>query len=198
MFVYNGTHPHWGQVRLSANVKAPTVEELLDRRRALHLAGFAYANAETARTLARLAEEGDAEQRFQRDPHKIVELQGWLKRGGKEADLVGCVVAGGRITFTVAGLLGYLARGCEVVRARHAAAGVPFVEVFVDAPLAVAESRDPKGLYRRARAGEITGFTGIDDPYEAPPAPEVRLVTDRDGVDACVRALVAALPPAAR
>jgi adenylylsulfate kinase len=90
-------------------------------------------------------------------------------------------------------------RACrDAVRARHAAAGVPFVEVFVDAPLAVAESRDPKGLYRRARAGEITGFTGIDDPYEAPPAPEVRLVTDRDGVDACVRALVAALPPAAR
>jgi adenylylsulfate kinase len=48
-----------------------------------------------------------------------------------------------------------------------------FVEVFVKAPLEVCESRDPKGLYRRARAGEIKGFTGIDDPYEEPSAPEL-------------------------
>ena len=50
-----------------------------------------------------------------------------------------------------------------------------FVEVFVDAPLEVCESRDPKGLYRQARAGEIKGFTGIDDPYEPPRNPEVVL-----------------------
>ncbi|MHB0956525.1 MAG: adenylyl-sulfate kinase [Pirellulaceae bacterium] len=50
-----------------------------------------------------------------------------------------------------------------------------FIEVFVDAPLAVCESRDPKGLYRKARAGEITGFTGIDDPYEPPEHPELVL-----------------------
>lgn len=50
-----------------------------------------------------------------------------------------------------------------------------FVEVFVDAPLEVCESRDPKGLYKKARAGEIKGFTGIDDPYEPPEAPELRL-----------------------
>jgi adenylylsulfate kinase len=86
--------------------------------------------------------------------------------------------------------------GRDAVRARHSSAGVPFLEVFVDAPLAVAESRDPKGLYRRARAGEITGFTGIDDPYEAPESPEVRLATDRLSIDECVRALVAALPAA--
>ncbi len=53
-------------------------------------------------------------------------------------------------------------------RAAHEAAGLPFVEVFVDTPLEVCEQRDPKGLYAKARAGEITGFTGIDDPYEAP------------------------------
>ncbi len=53
-----------------------------------------------------------------------------------------------------------------------------FVEVFVDAPLDVVEERDPKGLYRKARAGEIANFTGIDSPYEAPESPEIRLPTD--------------------
>lgn len=66
------------------------------------------------------------------------------------------------------------------VRAIHAAAGVPFVEVFVDTPLEVCESRDPKGLYAKARAGEIKGFTGIDDPYEPPEHPDLRL-TPNDG-----------------
>ena len=50
-----------------------------------------------------------------------------------------------------------------------------FVEVFVDTPLEVCESRDPKGLYKKARAGEIKGFTGIDAPYEAPESPEIHL-----------------------
>lgn len=50
-----------------------------------------------------------------------------------------------------------------------------FIEVFVDAPLEVCEKRDPKGLYKKARAGEIKGFTGIDDPYEAPEKPELVL-----------------------
>jgi adenylylsulfate kinase len=50
-----------------------------------------------------------------------------------------------------------------------------FIEVFVDAPIEVCEARDPKGLYKKARAGEIKGFTGIDDPYEAPAKPELTL-----------------------
>jgi bifunctional enzyme CysN/CysC len=50
-----------------------------------------------------------------------------------------------------------------------------FVEVFVDVPLEIAEARDPKGLYRKARAGELRGFTGVDGVYEPPEAPEVRL-----------------------
>jgi adenylylsulfate kinase len=50
-----------------------------------------------------------------------------------------------------------------------------FVEVFVDAPLEVCEQRDPKGLYKKARAGTLRGMTGIDDPYEPPEAPELRL-----------------------
>jgi bifunctional enzyme CysN/CysC len=65
-------------------------------------------------------------------------------------------------------------------RAIHEAVGLPFVEVFVDTPLAVCEQRDAKGLYAKARAGEITGFTGIDDPYEAPERPDLRL-TPADG-----------------
>ena len=51
-----------------------------------------------------------------------------------------------------------------------------FIEVFVDAPIEVCEQRDPKGLYKKARAGEIKGFTGIDDPYEEPVAPEIVLL----------------------
>ena len=53
--------------------------------------------------------------------------------------------------------------------------GGDFIEVFVDAPLELCEQRDPKGLYKKARAGEIKGFTGIDDPYEAPLQPDLRL-----------------------
>jgi adenylylsulfate kinase len=67
----------------------------------------------------------------------------------------------------------------DEVRRLHAAANLPFVEVFVDCPLAVAEHRDPKGLYKKARAGEIKNFTGIDDPYEAPENPELHLQTDK-------------------
>ncbi len=52
-----------------------------------------------------------------------------------------------------------------------------FLEVFVDAPPAVAEARDPKGLYRKARAGELFGFTGVDAPYEPPDAPDIHLDT---------------------
>lgn len=75
------------------------------------------------------------------------------------------------------------------VRASHAAGELPFVEVFVDTPLEVCEQRDPKGLYRKARAGEIKGFTGIDDPYEVPAAGEAEIVlkTAEQDVAGCVR-----------
>jgi adenylylsulfate kinase len=56
---------------------------------------------------------------------------------------------------------------------------MPFIEVFVDCALEEAEKRDPKGLYKKARAGEIKNFTGIDDPYEAPEQPEIHLRTDQ-------------------
>lgn len=67
----------------------------------------------------------------------------------------------------------------DEVRALHDAADLSFVEVFVDCSLAEAEKRDPKGLYKKARAGEIKNFTGIDDPYEAPTNPEIHLHTDQ-------------------
>jgi adenylylsulfate kinase len=60
-------------------------------------------------------------------------------------------------------------------RVRNNLPSTEFIEVFVDTPIEVCESRDPKGLYKKARAGEIKGFTGIDDPYEAPTSPELVL-----------------------
>ena len=63
------------------------------------------------------------------------------------------------------------------VRSMHDAAGLPFVEVHVDVPLEVAESRDPKGLYKKARSGEISDFTGIHQAYECPENPELHLPT---------------------
>ena len=66
----------------------------------------------------------------------------------------------------------------DKVRALHDESGMPFIEVFVDCSLAEAEKRDPKGLYKKARAGEIKNFTGIDDPYEAPNSPELHLHSD--------------------
>ncbi len=68
-----------------------------------------------------------------------------------------------------------------------------FVEVFVNAPVEVCEQRDPKGLYRKARAGEIKGFTGVDDPYEPPPRPEVECCTDRETVEESVAKVLRAL-----
>lgn len=58
-----------------------------------------------------------------------------------------------------------------------------FIEVFVDTPLEICEARDPKGLYKKARAGEISNFTGLDAPYEAPASPEVHLETENLSVD---------------
>lgn len=78
------------------------------------------------------------------------------------------------------------------VRDRVVAAGLPFLEVFVDTPLELCERRDPKGLYAKARAGELQGMTGIDDPYEPPERPELVLRPD-DGDPAGMAARVAAL-----
>jgi adenylylsulfate kinase len=70
---------------------------------------------------------------------------------------------------------------------------MPFIEVFVDCSLDEAEKRDPKGLYKKARAGEIKNFTGIDDPYEAPEKPEIHLHTDQMSLQEEVDLLLAYL-----
>ena len=78
----------------------------------------------------------------------------------------------------------------DQVRALHAESGMTFIEVFVDCALEEAEKRDPKGLYKKARAGEIKNFTGIDDPYEAPESPEIHLHTDQMTLEAEVELLI--------
>ncbi len=78
-------------------------------------------------------------------------------------------------------------------RALHAAAGLPFLEVFVDAPLEVCEERDPKGLYVKARSGELPGFTGIDDPYEVPVDPDLTITTVSTSADEAAAQVLAVL-----
>ena len=67
-------------------------------------------------------------------------------------------------------------------QARRIARDLPFLEVFVGTPLPVCETRDPKGLYRRARTGEISDFTGISAPYERPDDPDLVLVTENRSI----------------
>lgn len=68
-----------------------------------------------------------------------------------------------------------------------------FIEVFVDAPLEICEQRDPKGLYKKARSGEIVVFTGISDPYEPPKNPQLHLETHKISIDDCVNEIVSYL-----
>lgn len=79
------------------------------------------------------------------------------------------------------------------LRALSEAAGHPFLEVFVHAPLDVVIARDVKGLYKRALAGELTGFTGISDPYEPPSAPDVEVRTDLQDRAACEAEILRAI-----
>ena len=84
------------------------------------------------------------------------------------------------------------AAGRDAARARHAQAGLTFIEVFVDTPLDECERRDTKGLYAKARSGELSGFTGIDDPYEPPTDAELT-VRPGDGDPVAQARLVLAL-----
>jgi adenylylsulfate kinase len=92
--------------------------------------------------------------------------------------------------MTDAGLTVLVALISPTREARHYARSIigndRFVEVFVEVPLAVAEARDPKGLYRRARSGELAGFTGIDSPYEPPVYPELHVRSDQVSVAGAV------------
>lgn len=82
----------------------------------------------------------------------------------------------------------------DKVRALMGAGG--FVEIFVKASIETCEARDPKGLYKKARAGEIKGFTGIDDPYEAPENPELTLDSNSKGIDELSNEVIAYLKSA--
>jgi bifunctional enzyme CysN/CysC len=96
-------------------------------------------------------------------------------------------------TVAVLSLISPLAADRDDMRRAHEEARLPFVEVHVDTPIEECERRDPKGLYARARAGEISGFTGIDAPYEAPERPEVRIRTAETDVDEAVSEILRAL-----
>ena len=84
----------------------------------------------------------------------------------------------------------------KIARDLHTAASqtgddaIPFIEVFIDIPVEVAEQREPKGLYKKARAGEIPNFTGISAPYEAPENAEIHLRTDQLSVEECVQKIM--------
>jgi adenylylsulfate kinase len=80
--------------------------------------------------------------------------------------------------IVIAGLISPYAADRQFAREVHMNESLPFMEVFVDAPLNIVEGRDPKGLYKKAREGKIKGFTGIDAPYEAPENAEVHVRTD--------------------
>lgn len=109
-----------------------------------------------------------------------------IRRAGEAAVLLaesGLVV--------VAALISPFRADRERIAARCRDRGISFAEVFVAAPLAVCERRDPKHLYQRARAGEISAFTGISSPYEAPGAPDLTVRTDQQTVEQSVSDLLA-------
>lgn len=78
----------------------------------------------------------------------------------------------------------------DAVRELHARDNIPYFECYIDCSLEAAEERDPKGLYKKARAGEIKGFTGIDDPYEAPTNADLHIKTHEDDVETCVAQVI--------
>jgi len=103
-----------------------------------------------------------------------------------------CRILGDAGVIALASLVSPFRADRGLVRALHEEWGLPFLEVFVDVPLAVAESRDPKGLYRKARAGEITDFTGVHQPYEPPEAAELVIDSSAASVeDAAFRVIEA-------
>ena len=95
--------------------------------------------------------------------------------------------------ITMASFISPYRKDRDLARKLHIETGLPFVEIFIDTPLEVCEDRDPKGLYRKARKGELKGFTGIDDPYEPPQNPELVLKTEKHLPDELVANILAFL-----
>ena len=110
----------------------------------------------------------------------------------RRAGHVAALVAASGVIAVVA-LVSPFAEDRRLARDLHLRRGLRFLEVWVDTPLAVCQARDPKGLYARARAGELTGLTGLDAPYEAPQRPELRVngsgETPAEGAARIVRSL---------
>jgi adenylyl-sulfate kinase len=94
----------------------------------------------------------------------------------------------------LASLVSPYASDREAARRLHASLGLPFVEVFVDTPLEECARRDPKGLYARARAGELRGMTGVDAPYEPPEAPELVVRTLEEPLEEAAERVLSGLP----
>lgn len=88
--------------------------------------------------------------------------------------------------ITIASFISPYAKDRDNARAVHEKAGLAFIECHVNTPIEICEKRDPKGLYKKARAGELKGFTGIDDPYEAPTKPELVLKAGEKELADCV------------
>jgi len=93
----------------------------------------------------------------------------------------------------ICALISPFASDRAVARGIHEKDGLDFMEVYIDAPLSVVEERDPKGLYKRVRSGEIKHFTGISSPYEAPEAPELHIRTDQMSIQDSVSRLLDAI-----
>jgi adenylylsulfate kinase len=98
--------------------------------------------------------------------------------------------------IVIAGLISPYAADRQFAREIHMNSSLPFMEVFIDAPLNVVEGRDPKGLYKKAREGKIKGFTGIDAPYEKPVNAEVHVRTDQLSVTQAVNFILEKLDDA--
>jgi adenylylsulfate kinase len=108
-----------------------------------------------------------------------------IRRIGEVAKLF---ADGGIITMT--SFISPYRKDRDTVRALHVEAKLPFIEVYVATPIATCEQRDPKGLYKKARAGQLKNFTGIDDPYEEPHNPELTLdATNTSPQEATVKLL---------
>lgn len=142
------------------------------------------------------------EQRLFADGHPAYVLDGDNLRRGISSDLgfsgadrVENIRRAGEIAalFADAGMIVIVALispyRAERQRVRQMAPAGIFHEIYIEAPVEICESRDPKGLYRRARAGEIPEFTGISAPYEPPDHPELLIRTDNSSADACVAQL---------
>ncbi len=133
---------------------------------------------------------GEIERRLLERGRPVMVLDGDVLRTGLNADLrfdrpareenvrrVGevALLTAGTGLVVVSALISPYATGRKIARDLHAAAGIPFVEVYLSTPIDVCEARDPKGLYARARSGDLVGMTGVDDPYEAPEHPDIEI-----------------------